>query len=163
MRDDIKAVLIGNTLTVGGAVRRLEKRLAPDERVLVVTGCNSSAGPGIVAVTDRRVMLVSSSLGIAKVIDLPLDQITSVAPSGGVMSASLKITAAKRKAKVKALTNRTAEAVSQAISDAMSRAGAAGGSGSVPSVADELAKFHRLLQAGAISQAEFDAKKNELL
>lgn len=161
MRDDIKAVLIGNTLTVGGAVRRLEKRLAPDERVLVVTGCNSSAGPGIVAVTDRRVMLVSSSLGIAKTIDLPLDQITSVSPSGGVMSASLKITAAKRKAKIKALTNRTAEAVSQAISDAMS--GAAGGSGSVPSVADELAKFHGLLQAGAISQAEFDAKKNELL
>lgn len=163
MRDDIKAVLVGSTLTVGGAVRRLEKRLATDERVLVVTGCNHSAGPGIVAVTDRRVLLVSSSLGIARVIDLPLDQITSVSPSGGVMSASLKITAASRRVKVSALTNRTAEAVSQAISDAMSGVGSSGSSVTVSSAADELAKFHGLLQAGAISQEEFDAKKNELM
>ena len=161
MRDDIKAVLVGNTLTIGGAVKKLEKRLSPDERVVLVAGCNHSAGPGIVAVTDRRVLLVSSSLGIAKTIELPLDQITSVAPSGGVMSASIKITAAKRRAKIKAVTNKTAEAISNAISDAM--AGVGSPPVSVVSVADELAKYGQLLRDGLISQVEFDAKKAELL
>jgi Ni,Fe-hydrogenase maturation factor len=162
MRDDIEAVFVGQKLTAGGAVKKLEKRLADNERVLLVAGCNHSAGPGVVAVTDRRVLLVSSSLGIAKVIDLPLDQITSVAPSGGVMSASIKITAAKRRAKIKSVTNKVAEAISIAISDARAGAGAAQGGGA-SSTADELAKFHGLLRSGAISQAEFDAKKSELL
>lgn len=81
MRDDIRAVWIGSPWGSGWAGRMLEETLADDERVLAVVACTYPRGPGVIAATTRRIILMSQVLLRDPVESIMLDQIRSVTPS----------------------------------------------------------------------------------
>lgn len=115
MRTDIKAAFATHTLTAGRAVKRLESHLMPDEPVQVAAVCNHGGGPGVVAVTDRRVLLVSNVPGRESTVDIPLAQVSSVSATGGMGSGGLIITAAGRREECSAIKSKVAARVSDAI------------------------------------------------
>lgn len=115
MRPDIKAAFVSHTLTAGRAVKRLEQHLMPGEPVTVAAVGNHGGGPGVIAVTDRRVLLVSNIPGRESTVDIPLDQVSSVSATGGMGSGGLVITASGRREEVSAIRGKAASKVSDAI------------------------------------------------
>ena len=162
MREDIKAAFVGTGLRGRMAAGALGRRLMPGEQVRIVTPCKSSAGVGVVGVTDRRLLLVSWVLGAVKAIDIPLDQITSTTPKAGVLQGKLKVTAARRTVRIKAIMNGPMRKIADEIGQAIAARSTPGG-GSTSSAADELAKYGQLLKDRLISKEEFERKKNELM
>lgn len=115
MRDDIKSAFVSHTLTARRAVKRLESHLMPGEPVTVASVCNHGGGPGIVAVTDRRVLVVSNIPGRESTVDVPLEQVSSVSATGGMASGGLTITAAGRREECSAIKPKAAARVADAI------------------------------------------------
>lgn len=96
MTSDIKQVWIGPAWIARSEIKQLAGTLAAGERVLAGAGCNHTAGSGAVAVTTQRVVLVSSITTREALVGFPLDQVTSVAATGGLWGGKLTITAAGR-------------------------------------------------------------------
>lgn len=116
-----------------------------------------------ITVTDKRVYGVD---GKGKRVDLPLDSITAIGagwfnsltvntPSGAISFAQLKNRDDLHDAISKLIIERQDKKVSSNTTTITKEVS--------PSNADELKKFKELLDAGIITQEEFDAKKKQLL
>ena len=114
-----------------------------------------------ITVTDKRVYGFDA---MGKRVDLPLDSITAVGTS---IFSSLAVTTASGAIKFAMLKNRDElhEAISKLLVERQGRPAATTTiQQEIPqSNADELKKYKDLLDSGVISQAEFDAKKKQLL
>lgn len=110
-------------------------------------------------VTDKRVYGRGT---FGKRVDLPLDSISAV---GTGAFKSLAVTSASGAIKFARLKNRDEihQAISQLLIARQGQSKAAAAPVMAASDADELAKYKKLLDDGVISQAEFDAKKKQLL
>ena len=112
-------------------------------------------------VTDKRVYGYDMS---GRRVDLPLDSISAVA---GYKKDSVAVTTASGAIKFGYLANadEILDTVSQLLVNRQSKTAAQTTfKPEIPqSAADELAKYKKLLDSGTISQAEFDAKKKQLL
>ncbi len=114
-----------------------------------------------ITVTDKRVFGLNAA---GKRVDLPLDSITAVGTS---IFSGLAVTTASGAIKFAMLKNRDElhEAISKLLVDRQSKPTATSTIKQeiLQSNADELKKYKDLLDNGAISQEEFDAKKKQLL
>ena len=114
-----------------------------------------------ITVTDKRVYGFDA---MGKRVDLPLDSITAVGTS---IFSGLAVTTASGAIKFAMLKNRDElhEAISKLLVERQSKPAATTTiQQEIPqSNADELKKYKDLLDSGVISQAEFDAKKKQLL
>ena len=110
-------------------------------------------------VTDRRVY---GPAAFGQRVDLPLDSVSAVGMS---MFKGIAVGTSSGKIKFLGISNR--EAIHKTISDLLIQRQKEKHSpqvqASAPSSADELGKYKKLLDDGAISQEEFDAKKKQIL
>lgn len=114
MRQATKKAFIGPSITVRREVREVEDTLADGEEILAAAMANWSQGPGVVAVTSRRVVLVSSVPTREALIDMPLSKITSANARSGLFSGRLTITAAERTEQMK-VSNKAGRGIASAI------------------------------------------------
>lgn len=107
-------------------------------------------------VTNKRVYGRTST---GKRVDLPLDSVSAI----GLQKSTIAVTTASGALKFTYLAN--AQEIHSAVSDLLveRQKGTSAPAAAEPSAADELKKYKELLDAGAISQEEFDAKKRQLL
>lgn len=111
-----------------------------------------------ITVTNKRVYGCDAT---AKRVDLPLDSITAVGTS---LFSGLAVTTASGAIKFVFLKNRDElhEEISKLLISRQERSAVI--KQEIPqSAADELKKYKALLDSGTITQAEFDAKKKQLL
>lgn len=111
-----------------------------------------------ITVTNKRVYGYDAT---AKRVDLPLDSITAVATS---LFSGLAVTTASGAIKFVMLKNRDElhEEISKLLIGRQEKSSVI--KQEIPqSAADELEKYKKLLDSGTITQAEFDAKKKQLL
>lgn len=153
---------VGAVMSFSGFVRIvgaiLEIFLPVGVVFLILARCRSS-----ITVTDRR---VSGKTGWGKQVDLPLRQISAVSKQGndtlGVSTSSglIKFSRLENADEVyQVLTGLVNEMQMQSAPVVAAPTPAAPQS----SDADELAKYKALLDGGAITQEEYDAKKKQIL
>jgi hypothetical protein len=115
---------------------------------------------GKLTVTNQR---VTGKASFGKAVDLPITQISAVA-----LGACCSITVATSAGRLHFWSIQNRNEVHSALTDIISKMQVADVKQqtpptTVPSAADELKKFKELLDAGIITQEEFDAKKKQLL
>lgn len=163
MRSETKQAFIGPAVfTALGLVSKFEKSLSPGEQVKAVAVVTHKRAGAIIAITDQRVV-VRSSAARPFAGEWPLGAVSSMQATGGIIGGGkLTVTVADGAVEV-GVKLKTAEAVARVFRDVKAAAGVSGAPVGGSSAADELAKFGQLFRDGLISQAEFDAKKAELL
>jgi hypothetical protein len=156
-------------------ISRAKEVLQNDESVLDVTNGiievhrlgRSAKRNGVVLVTDRRVILYSKKLGGYEMNDHVYGLLTALDYKKSVMYGSLTLAAAGDRTHVSRVPTADIERVAKSIRIQMAAThssgfGGMGGPG-VGSPADEVRKLAELNRDGIITDAEFSAKKQQLL
>lgn len=164
MRKETKQAFVGPVLpTVWGLVGDLERSLGAGETVLAAACVTVPKGGGIVAVTNRKVVIRGTGAR-SLAVEYPLRAVSAMTVSGNVLVGGKLTVSAADGAHTVGVKPKTGEVLVRAFQDA--QAGAQGQGAPVVSggsVADELAKLGDLLDRGLITREEFDAKKTQLL
>lgn len=187
MRDDIKAAMekYDEPFWWGKSAlaKAEEELLQPDEAVLyasftsvTITHANTRQAnryPGVVFLTTKRLLFSHKLLLSFASEDIPLSEIRSVDCSGNGMSGSLirvhtltkslSILVTYKKEMAQKILGAFQQAVAAASDSFPPDVPAAPAGSAAPSPADEILKYKHLLDCGAITQQEFDAKKKQLL
>lgn len=171
LRADIQAAVAKMSETMGGEreLRRLTEHLHEGERVdLIATGTyEDGIATGVVVLTDRRLLFLKDGVLFKRSEDFPLHRITSVQWSSGPIFGKITIFASGNKAVITDVEKPDGLAICEAIraqliEPARPAADADRPAGS-PDLFDQLAKLGELHKAGVLTDAEFTAKKAELL
>ena len=148
--------------------------LHADERVLFVTPTNivvtttntrkKDRLPGVVFLTDKRLVFHFKALASFSTEIVPLEEIRSMNCSGnGLSGGHVEIhTLTKSFDILVSYKKDTIQNIQRVFESARGAVPAPAGTSAV-SEADELAKFKRLLDDGVITAAEFEAKKKQIL
>jgi hypothetical protein len=169
-RADIQAAVAKMSETIGG---RRELRMLPDhlhdgERVdLIATGTyEDGLATGIVVLTDQRLLFLKDGVLFKRSEDFPLDKITSVQWSSGPMFGKITVFASGNRAVIDNLEKPDGLAICEAIRAHLvepARPQDVVRPAATPELLELLAKLGELHQAGVLTDAEFTAKKAELL
>jgi hypothetical protein len=163
-------------------VKKVKKFLDPDEKVLAVVRQSriapggSGVTPNTIFATDRKLLIRSPTmLGLKEeVLQIPYRDITAVNLEKGIFSSEVSIMAPGLTSDIskflkptkKGMPGITAVPTDEAIKLVkIIEQGKSGliNMGGTGSPYDELKKLKELLDQGAITQAEFDVKKRDLL
>lgn len=166
------------------AFEYLSQNINPNEKLYYcmttgpIYGIEQSMGVSVIAVTNKRIVFAGQTSGYVKRIStfsIGLDSVVSVDAEAGWVSYTMWITTTGSKLKctfVGIASNRCKDNAAygptiingfdQAIHRAIEENKQASAMSQV-SPADEVRKYKELLDMGAITQAEFDAKKKQLL
>lgn len=138
--------------------------LTEDSALLAVS--KSSHKIWLAALTPTRVVLVNQHITGVDSVSFPLETINSVSCGSGIVDSVITISQGMSCVVLKNIKNKYAKAfvakANEAIRNSRSRQAQVPKPSSV-SAADELAKWHRLLKQGIITQEEFDAQKTKIL
>ncbi|WP_285703698.1 SHOCT domain-containing protein [Microtetraspora sp. NBRC 16547] len=151
-------------------IRHLVDYLLEDEVVDQMAGGAFGPGIGLVVLTDRRLLFVKDGL-VAKVSeDFPVGKISSVHWEPGSSHGTLTVTSSGDKAEIEHIHNddgeRIADAIRHRLPGARSAASPAPAEAPVSGeddVFEALRKLGELRDKGVVTDAEFEAKKAELL
>lgn len=138
--------------------------LAEDSALLAVS--KSSHKIWLAALTSTRVVLVNQHITGVDCVSFPLETINSVSCGSGIADSVITISQGMSCVVLKNIKNKYAKAfvakANEAIRNSRNRQ-AQEPKPSPVSAADELSKWHGLLQQGIITQEEFNAQKEKLL
>lgn len=171
-REDIQAAvdrMAGTKFGVKKELKNLPMRLYEGELVLALAAGQYGNGQGVLVLTDERILFVQQSLGSAKIEDFPLDRVSSVQESTGMVMGEIKIFASGNDARIKSVAKQDASAFADAARKHLRKrqtAAAAPAPTAVPPAVDpldQLKKLAELRDAGIISADEFEAKKTGLM
>jgi len=144
-------------------IQRLAKYLAPSERVTMMAA-GAYGGPGILVLTDRRVLFLVDRIGMKVSEDFSLDRITNVQWAlDGMGPGTLTIHAAGATAEIKHVDRRDGPAIVEAIRLATAPSPAVGATSSVSTVAEQLTQLAALRDQGVLTDDEFATQKARLL
>jgi hypothetical protein len=147
----------------------IEQYLDPAETVVRIAGGRRSGQAGLIVLTDRRYMFLWQGLVRSSHESIPLDLITGVSLKKGLMYSNIKTQGAQSMEAIEQVDKSDAEhLVNELRSRLNQRSHGVMSATPAPSIAvdDPMAKLKQLkelLDIGALSQAEFDAKKAELV
>lgn len=176
MREDVQKVLDEYEIKTFGRKKELaraEELLEPDETVLFATPSNvvithantrkKGTFPGVVFLTNKRFLFSYKVLSNFSVENVSLHEIQSFDCSGnGLTGSSIGIHTLTKSFSVMVTYKREiAQKILKVFEDAKNNVSIA--PPSAPSAADEILKYKNLLDCGAITEAEFEAKKRQLL
>ncbi|HEU4676098.1 MAG TPA: SHOCT domain-containing protein [Motilibacteraceae bacterium] len=157
---------VKNSFGMRREIKNLPEHLEPGERVLEVAGGRFARGSGLLALTDRRVVFLFHGLVHTNLEEFRLARIDSVAVSSGVLWSSVTLTVAGNRAVIEQLDKtdgkRMVDAIRLAVAAAHART-ATGGAPAEPDVVSQLERLGELRDRGVLTDAEFAAKKAELL
>ncbi|MGW9860572.1 PH (Pleckstrin Homology) domain-containing protein/putative oligomerization/nucleic acid binding protein [Staphylococcus epidermidis] len=149
-------------------VKELPMLLKENEEIMYVTSGLYDANTYLIVCTDLRLLFLDKGLiyGL-KFHEFPFDKINSVSYKKGLMFGEILIHHGSSSITIGSIEKKTvaimAETIQKQMENKKSFSKEITNTNSNFSVADELLKFKQLLDAGVISQEEFDKKKNELL
>ncbi len=168
------ALLPGSKLISKRHIRQLIEHLSENERVEHLTPGIYDKGAGVLAHTDRRLLFLRDTWrGSATSEDFPFSRISSVQWSSGLMLGTVTIFANGNTAEIKNVPKEIGKSMVDAVRAIISQpAPTAYSPPPVPSaptasgdgdVIEQLRKLGELRDAGIVTDAEFEAKKAELL
>ncbi len=181
MREDVRRALSEYQIKTFGNqknLERAEKLLKPDEKVLFVTPTNINIThvntrkhdflPGIVFLTDKRLLFSFKALSSFSTESIPFNEIRSADCSGNGMTGSqISVHTITKSYSILVTYKRDlAQRIFQLFENTRSSAiDSSPLSSPAPAVSpvDEIRKYKDLLDCGALTQEEFDAKKKQLL
>ncbi|MGI5486040.1 SHOCT domain-containing protein [Microtetraspora malaysiensis] len=151
-------------------IRHLVDYLVEGEAVEQMAGGTFGPGIGLVVLTDRRLLFVKDGL-VAKVAeDFMVGKISSVQWDPGSSHGTLTVTSSGDKAEIENIHNNDGARIADAIQHRLSSARSAASPAPAPTpvsgeddVFEALRKLGELRDKGVITDAEFAAKKAELL
>lgn len=146
---------------------RLPNMLSVDEHIRALESCSANDRIGIIVCTNKRVLVV----GMYSLIDIPLYKINSISYSRDGLYGTISITDGATTRTIKRISSSSLSFFTNRVNKEISNYNKPNTSTISPikqvintsSCADELIKFKQLLDAGALTQEEFDIKKKELL
>lgn len=148
-------------------VKTLVTLLKDDEKVLYATSGLVDGNTYLIVCTDLRLLFLDKGMvyGLKK-FDFPFNKINSISYKVGVLFGEIEVHHGSSYINIKNITKNTVEKMSDTIQNQISKYEQHNNksfSKSNFSVADEILKFKQLLDAGIITQEEFDKKKSELI
>jgi hypothetical protein len=171
LRPDIQHAMSKMSYKLGSKreIKKLAEHLWENEQVDLITGGTYGAGTGIVVLTDRRLCFLKDGLLSKTSEDFPLGKISSVQWSAGMLLGKIIVFASGNKAEIVNVQKTDGKAITDAVRARLSEAPApaaespAAAATPAPDVYEQLAKLGELRTAGIVTDAEFEAKKAELL
>jgi hypothetical protein len=171
LREDIAKAKDLMRMKVGGGkeIKRLVDHLWEDEHVERMTTGAYGAGTGLLVVTDRRLLFIKEGAMSKKSEDFPLEKVSSVQWSSGMMTGTITIFASGNKAEIKNVNKDDGKAITDLIRNRLTapKPTAAATSAEVPTstadIPEQIRKLGELRDAGVLTSEEFDSKKADLL
>jgi hypothetical protein len=153
-----------------GEIKALPSILWEDELPEKIIQGTYNNGGGILVATNKRLVFVDKGLMSLKVEDFPYDRITSIQYTTGMLMGGIDIYASGNKAEIKNVTKDQVKPFAEYIRARITGASAHASASVSPQTSAEgdnpvrkLKQIKEMLDAGLISQAEYEAKKTELL
>lgn len=175
----IRALLnekLDGKLLVRKEIRRLPELMDPGEALITACSGTYEGRSGLLALTDRRILFVDEGMVRSRLEEFHYSRISSAQRHSKLMSASVTFITSGNKATIKDILSKDraeeiVSYVSRRITGDAERPTAPEPTSAAPDDAvntddDPLATIKRLSElrdAGALSEAEFEAKKTELL
>lgn len=175
LREDIAAAAskLASTLGSGRELKKLESHLWDGERVeLVLSGAYGNA-TGLLTLTDRRLLFTKDGVMSSTNEDFPIEKISSIQWKSGMMLGSVTVYVSNNKAEIKNVDKTLGKLLVDTVRDRIQASPSAPAAVPAPmptpvssggdDVMDQLRKVKELHDAGILTDAEFEAKKTELL
>lgn len=147
-------------------VKELPMLLKENESIMYVTSGLYNGNTYLIVCTDLRLLFLDKGMiyGL-KFHEFPFEKINSVSYKKGIMFGEILIHHGSSSISINSIEKRTVSTMAEAIQTQMENKNHSINQKQENSfsAADELLKFKQLLDAGVISQTDFDKKKNELL
>lgn len=157
------------TMGSGKEIKRLIGYLWDDEQVERMTKGSYGVGTGLLVLTDRRLVFLKDGTMSKTSEDFPLEKISSVQWSSGLMLGTITIFASGNKAEIKNVNKDDGKEITDQIRHRLSAPKAVVGTGDqvvqppALDIPDQLRKLGELRNEGIVTQEEFEAKKADLL
>ncbi|MGI5274870.1 PH domain-containing protein [Nonomuraea sp. CA-218870] len=170
LRPDIQAAADRMETKFGARreIRKLAGYLREGEFVQYLAGGFYGGGLGLLALTGERLLFVRDGWVNKASEDFPIDKITSVEWRSGFSQGTLTVHASGNRAELKQIYNPDGSRIAEAIRNRQTSPPPAPAPQASPlpqeqCIGDQLTKLWHLVQAGAMSQAEFEVAKAQLL
>jgi hypothetical protein len=152
----------------GREIKRLTGHLWEGETVEQMTTGTYGKGTGLVALTDRRLLFIHEGVMSHSSEDFPMDKVSSVQWSAGMMTGEIVIFASGNKSEIKMVNKDDGKEIVDTIRHRISAQSDAPASPANSTTApadpiEQLKKLGELRDAGILTPEEFDAKKADLL
>ncbi|MEV6450933.1 PH domain-containing protein [Streptomyces anulatus] len=170
VRPDIDAAAekLSSTLGAKREIQRLPEVLWEGETVEMLATGIYGKGNGLLAMTSMRLIFLKHGVLSQQVEDFPYSKISSVQWSGGMLSGSLSVFTSGNKAEIKQIPKADGKALADKLRSYIA-AGAVPAAASVPAagaqqdVGSRLATLDQLRAAGAITDAEYQDRRTQIL
>ena len=168
LREDIAAASNRMRVKLGGGreIKRLASYLWEGETVEQMTTGTYGKGTGLVVVTDRRLLFVQDGVMSQSSEDFPIDRVSSVQWTSGLVFGTIVIFASGNKSEIKNVNKEDGKEIVDRIRHRLSAPKEAAQPAAPTTTADpieQLKKLGELREAGIVTDEEFEAKKAELL
>ncbi|MFK4865306.1 MULTISPECIES: SHOCT domain-containing protein [Streptomyces] len=157
-RVNAAALRVAN-LGVRHAVRRLPEVLDDGETVEMLATGTYGRGTGVVALTDRRLVLYGHGVLTRTVEDVPYDRISSVQWTGGLLTGTLAVVSAGGRTEIRQVPRDQGAA----LADLLGRRLAAPPPVSARHITARLGTLDELRASGAITEQEYRDRRAEIL
>ena len=163
---DIKEMLSKSGSLILGTkkeVKELTNIINDDEIITYATSGVYDGHTWLVVSTNKRIIFLDKGMlfGVNQ-IEIPLSKVNAVKYKKGLFVGEIEIRDGASMFRVKSVLKKTLIPFINAVNNSIEEMKKTQNSPKL-SVADEIMKFKRLLDEGAITQEEFDKKKKELL
>lgn len=150
-------------------ISELHKILSFDESIKAITSGLTNGSTWLIVCTDRRVLMIDKGMvyGV-KLIEIPLDRITSITHSKGLLLGEVSITEGAVTRIIKNIPKNTVSFFTNTVNIEIENRKKSSQISVTKvlnevSIPDEILKYKQLLDIGVLTQEEFDMKKKELL
>lgn len=154
------------TVWLRKALRDLQEVVPDDEELLTLAKASYESRSGVLAVTNKRAIVVVGSPVQRRVISLPLNQVTSVQSKRGLFVGRVMITVAGNEAVIRSIFPKArADEISDVVRSNLVAPTAVSQRSAVPAAkaaAEEETRLAKLRDSGALSDAEFEDQKRKL-
>lgn len=147
-------------------VRHLPEFMDADEKLLYATSGFVDKGTVLAVITDKRLIFINHGMIYgADFREIPFEKINGVSYSTGLVLAKIAIDNGANTTMIDQVNKKTAPEFVEVLKSVVANSKEVLTSEPVAafSVADELIKYKQLLDAGVLTQEEFDAQKAKLL
>ncbi|WP_433717385.1 PH domain-containing protein (plasmid) [Nocardia sp. CA-084685] len=167
-RQDVQEAVarMGWKLGGGREIKKLREHLHETETVHLIAQGTYESDAGIVVLTDTRLLFLFHGIMRQRKEDFPLRNINSVQTKTGLAFGELQIFSSGNTAKISRILKSDLEPIAEAIRRGIARGTQAqppAAAPPIPGFADQIRKLGELYKAGILTEAEFTAKKQELL
>jgi hypothetical protein len=169
LRADIAQAKAEMRVRFGGGreIKRLLGYLWEGETVDQMTTGTYGKGTGLVVLTDRRLLFVHDGLTSKTSEDFPLDKVSSVQWSSGLLMGSIVVFASGNKSEIKNVAKddgkEMVDKVRHRLSAPASVSTETSATAQPADPMEQLKKLGELRDAGILTPEEFEAKKTEIL